>query len=45
MSGKKADWRWHFIKEREVLTIIKKFIPDPEKAKEIFEIVKNQKEY
>lgn len=45
VSGKKADWRWHFIKEREVQNIIKKFISDPEKAKEIFELVKNQRDY
>ncbi len=43
--GKKADWRWHFIKEKEVLNIIKQFVSDPEKLKEIFELVKNQKEY
>lgn len=45
VQGKKADWRWHFIKEKEVLNIIKQFISDPEKLKEIFELVKNQKDY
>ena len=43
--GRKSDWRWHFIKEKEVLNIIKQFFSDPEKLKEIFELVKNQKEY
>ncbi|MCS6983438.1 MAG: HsdR family type I site-specific deoxyribonuclease, partial [Candidatus Absconditabacterales bacterium] len=43
--GKKADWRGHLIKEREVQNIIKKFISNPEKAKEIFELVKNQRDY
>ncbi len=44
--AKSADWRGHHIKEKEVLYAICDTLDgDKEKAAEIFEIVKNQREY
>ncbi|OJX39964.1 MAG: restriction endonuclease subunit R [Chloroflexi bacterium 44-23] len=43
-TTKKDDWRGNKIKEREVLYIIKKHVPE-EKVEEIFELVKNQRDY
>ncbi len=49
MNTKKADWKGHKIKEREVYNVITKFIEENEvkepSAEYIFELVKNQKEY
>lgn len=42
---KKDNWIGNTIKEREVRIAISKFIDDPAKINEIFEIVKNQKDY
>jgi len=42
---KKDDWIGHVMKEREVKNVIKKYVRDPKKVEEIFEIVKNQNEY
>ncbi len=43
---KKSDWRGHRFKEREVLNAIREELGGYEvKAKEIFELVKNQRDY
>jgi type I restriction enzyme R subunit len=43
-TTKKDGWRGHKIKEREVRYAISKFIPEA-KVDEIFELVKNQRDY
>ena len=43
-ATKKDDWRGNKIKEREVRYVIAKHIPEG-KVNEIFELVKNQREY
>lgn len=45
LSTRKDDWRGHKIKEREVLYIIKQFVPDETEAARILELVKQQREY
>jgi len=42
---KKAGWRGHTIKERQVLYVIHEHIDDDAEVKRIFELVKNQREY
>jgi len=37
--NKKANWRGHFIKEKEIEKIIGELIPDKERAKAIFKII------
>ena len=44
LNTKKDDWRGNKIKEREVLAVIRKHVPEND-VERIFELVKNQKDY
>lgn len=45
LSTRKDGWRGNMIKEREVLYVIQKYIPDEAEAERVFELVRNQAEY
>ena len=42
---KKDNWRGHPIKRKEVLIVIRRFVPGEGEAEQIFELVENQSEY
>ncbi|OFX75328.1 MAG: restriction endonuclease subunit R [Bacteroidetes bacterium GWE2_29_8] len=42
---KKDNWVENTIKEREIKNIVKKYVKDHKKVDEIFDIIKNQREY
>jgi len=42
---KKADFRGNLPKEREIMSALNEVLQDTDKVKEIFEIIKEQKEY
>ena len=42
---KKDNWRGHPIKRKEILIVIRRFVPGEGEAEQIFELVENQSEY